>query len=419
MTGTPPGTTAPSVSPSWVTTLRLVLLAGGLFVVGSNSLVIAGVLPNITASFDVPSAEVALSITWYSLVVAIAAPVVAVVFARASRTALLTAGLVIAAAGTVMAASSPSVEWFTLARVVTAVGGAIIVPTATAAAPALVPPEQRGRALGATTLGFTLASVLGTPAGTALADVVGWRWTLGALAGIAVLLIVPTILAIRAVPTPPTLGFAARFSVLGDWKVVSVLVTTALMFASFNLVYIFSSTIAQGATEGSASRLAVLLFAYGIAGVLGNWLAGRLADRLGSRLIVAVGLTVQALCFIGFAVGARELLPVAIVVFAVWGVVSYGLPVPFQHRIVSAAPEHAGIGLSWYSTAMYLGISIAPVAGALVLPAGVVTLLVVAAVGSLLALAVFQTGYLPGRRARTLLATHPLTSTDPVRPRGD
>lgn len=380
------------------TTLRLALLAGGLFVVGSNSLVIAGVLPAITASFAVPTATVALSITWYSLVVAVAAPVVAVVFARVSRTTLLAAGLAIAAAGTLMAALSPTVEWFTVARIVTALGGAIIVPTATAAAPSLVPPEQRGRALGATTLGFTLASVLGTPAGTALSNVAGWRWTLGVLAAIAVLLIVPTIVAIRAVPAPPALGFAARFSVLANWRVVAVLITAAVMFGSFNLVYIFSSTVAEGATGGDTSRLAVLLFAYGIAGVAGNWLAGRLADRLGSRSIVTVGLAVQALCFVAFALGARETLPVAIAVFALWGVVSYGLPVPFQHRIVTAAPAHAGIGLSWYSTAMYLGISLAPVMGALVLPAGVIALLVAAAAGGLTALLVFQTGYLPGRR---------------------
>lgn len=379
------------------TTIRLGLLAASLFVVGSNSLVIAGVLPAITASFDVPTQAVALSITWYSLVVAIAAPVVAVVFARTSRRALLTAGLGIAAAGTLMAALAPSVDWFNAARILTALGGATIVPTATAAAPALVPAAQRGRALGATTLGFTLASVLGTPAGTALSDVIGWRGTLGVLAGIAAVLIIPIVVLIRTVPTGAPLSFTERFSVLKNVRILAVLGTTLLMFAGFNMVYIFSSTIASGATGGSSGRLALLLLAYGVLGVVGNWAAGRLADRAGSGPIVLVGLLIQAACFIALALGMREAFVAAIIVFAVWGVVSYGLPVPFQHRIVEIAPSMAPIGLSWYSTAMYLGISLSPVIGGAILPSGSVPLLIVAAAISLLALLLFQLGSIKTR----------------------
>ena len=384
-------TTAPTGA---LTGLRLGLLAAALFVVGSNSLVIAGLLPAITTSYGVPTEAVALSITWYSLVVAIAAPVVAVVFARASRTSLLAAGLAIAATGTLLAALAPTVEWFNAARILTALGGATIVPTATAAAPALVPAERRGRALGVATLGFTLASVIGTPAGTALSQLIGWRGTLAALAGIGVVLIVPTLITIRAVPAPPALGFTARFSVLRNRRVLATLGTTLLMFAGFNLVYIFSANVTQDATGGHATQLAILLFTYGVFGILGNWVAGRLVDRIGSRLIVAVGLLLQTACFVALALGARNWLPAAVLVFAVWGVVSYGLPVPFQHRIVSTAHEQAGLALSWYSTAMYLGVSLAPVLGALVLPAGITTLLVVAATVSIAALALFQTGYL-------------------------
>ena len=55
------------------------------------------------------------------------------------------------------------------------------------------------------------------------------------------------------------------------------------MVAGYNIVYIFSSTVAAPATHGSAALLAVLLFSYGAVGVLGNLVAGSASDRFGSR----------------------------------------------------------------------------------------------------------------------------------------
>ncbi len=67
-----------------------------------------------------------------------------------------------------------------------------------------------------------------------------------------------------------------------------------------------------------------------------------------------------------------------------------------QHRIVSIDPATAGIGLSWYSTAMYVGIALAPVVGAAALLGGGVVIACAGAVAALLAAAAFQAAY--GRR---------------------
>lgn len=56
------------------TTPAFVVLALGLFVVGTNAFVIAGLLPEIAATLHTSAAAVSVSITTYSLVVAVAAP---------------------------------------------------------------------------------------------------------------------------------------------------------------------------------------------------------------------------------------------------------------------------------------------------------------------------------------------------------
>jgi len=72
--------------------------------------------------------------------------VISITMSRVSRATLMAAGLLLVAAGTVIAASAPTLEVFTLGRVVAAFGGAALVPTATAAAAMMASPERRGRA---------------------------------------------------------------------------------------------------------------------------------------------------------------------------------------------------------------------------------------------------------------------------------
>jgi len=54
-------------------------------------------------------------------------------------------------------------------------------------------------------------------------------------------------------------------------------------------------------------------------------------------------------------------------VFALWGLSGFASVVALQHRLASIRPAHSAIVLSWYSTGMYVGISLAPVVGAAVL----------------------------------------------------
>jgi DHA1 family purine base/nucleoside efflux pump-like MFS transporter len=376
--------------------LKLGILAAGLFVVGTNAFVIAGVLPSIAASLGVSPSAVGYSITWYAVVVAVASPLVSVVFARVPRTSLMAAGLALIAAGTFVAAAAGSIEMFIVGRIVAALGGAALVPAATAAAPSLVAPEQRGRALAATGLGFALATAIGSPFGTFLAELGGWRLALAVLAGMATVLTAAVALLVRGIPNGPALSFGARFAVLAHPRILLTLLASLLLVLAFNLVYVFSSSVTHPATGGSEAALAALLLAYGVFGIIGNWLGGRLTDRIGGRSTALWGLAIEAAVFLAL-IAVRGSFVTTLVLFAVWGLGIYAALVPVQHRLASIDPARAGISLSWYSTAMYVGIALAPVVGAAALGSGVTTLLLVAAAAAVAALLVFEAGHRGGR----------------------
>ncbi|WP_423462846.1 MFS transporter [Promicromonospora sp. MS192] len=383
--------------------LRIALISAALFVVGTNAFVIAGVLPQIATGLGASTSSVSYSISWYAIIVAVLAPVVSVLCARTSRAALMGAGMGLIAGGIALSAIAGDLTLFTAGRVVAALGGAALVPAAMAAAPTLVPAEQRGRALGVVGFGFILATAVGSPLGTALAALGSWRLALGILAALAAVLALAVLVLTRDVPTGVVPGIAARFAVLRDVRIGLALMTTLLFTAAFNMVYIFSSAVTESVTGGSGTSLATLLLVFGVAGVVGNWLGGSLTDRFGARptaLAALAGVTVSLAALYaveGSYVGTA-------VLFGVWGLATAAALVPIQHRLVDVDPAVAGVSLSWYSTAMYIGIALAPVVGASVLPYGAAWLDLLGAAAAAAALGVFALGYVVRRRVAPVVA---------------
>lgn len=384
-----------SYPPAREAYLKLAILAGGLFIVGTNAFVIAGLLPQIAGTLGVSSADVSYSITFYALVVAVVAPIISIFLARMSRTTLMAAGLGLIAVGTVLAGLSHDIELFTIGRMIAGVGGAALVPSATAAATAVVPPNRRGTAIAFVAAGFTLSTAIGAPLGTAIGAAGGWELPLFVVAGFAALLVPAVALGVRGIPLAAPATFRRRLASLRDPRLTLVLFAGLFIFASFNSVYIFSSEITRTATGGSEAVLSILLFGYGVAGIVGNVISGPLTDRIGSRMFGILTLAVQVVLL--------ALLPVldgsfvgTLVLFIAWGVTAFASGVPMQHRLVEIDPANAGIALSWWATATYLGIAAAPILGATALAAGVQLVPVVGAVLAAVAIAFFLGGY--GRR---------------------
>ena len=389
-------------------TVRWTILAAVLFLVGGNGFVIAGVLPDIAADLHVGAAAVGFTITLYALLVAVLAPVVAVAFARMSRTLLMVLGLLVLVVGVLLAAAATDVAVFAAGRALAALGGAALVPTATATAAAIAPPAQRGRAVAVLGLGFTLALAVGAPLGTALAAVAGWRVSMLALAALAAVLVPLLALAVRHVPAAHPLSIAQRLLVLRDGRVVAVLVATLSSTAAFNLVYIFSARV----TGTSGAPLALLLLVFGVGGIVGNSVAGPLTDRFGSRGLGAVAMVVQVLALVVVAIAGHAFAGLA-AAFLVWGAAAFAAIVPLQHRLLHIDARTAAVAISWYSTALYLGIAVAPVAGAAVLGAGEPVLLPIgAAVLGAAGLVAFLAGH-RARRADVVAGTAGLAGATP------
>ncbi|QHG74342.1 MFS transporter [Ensifer adhaerens] len=342
---------------------RLLVLAVGMFAIGTDSFVIAGILPEVTQSLGVSIAVAGQMVTVYALSFAVLSPVIAAAAAHWPRKRLLLAGLAVFVIGNLVTAIAPTIEWVLASRFVAGLGAAMFSPTATATAASLVPAEKRARALAIVVAGLSGATALGSPLGTFIGGLGDWRATMwfvtdvGAVATIGVYVLLP------AVPPLPAVSLRARLGPLKDIRVALTLLTTLVAYSGFFAVYTYLGVTFDRATGGRPEVLAALLLLWGIAATAGNLAAGYFTDRFGNRMIVNGSLAIAVANFALMPWSSADLWSSALAL-VVWGICGWGLLVPQQHRLISLSPASASLLLGLNSAALYVGVSAAGLIGA-------------------------------------------------------
>ncbi|MEU9021605.1 MFS transporter [Actinomadura sp. NPDC048394] len=346
----------------------LLALSLGYFALGTASLAVVGLSAPIGRDLHVRPATVGTLVTVFALVFALAAPAATILLGRMCRKRALLLGLGLLALGGVAAAVAPGYPALCAARVLAGLGAAVFGPAASAAGSAIVPADQRARALATVFAGMTAASVLGVPLASSAGDALGWRGTMlgvAALTAVAFVLLARFLPAVEPEPAPTARTFAGTLRAPGAMPMVGT--TFMIMTAQFTVYGVAGAYLAArfGAAQGT---VALVLFGFGALGTLGNVLGSRLYARLGGTGTVGVALG----CFAaGFAAltGIPGSLPLALPALAVWAFASGLFMAPQQARLVELLPERRGILLALNASGLYLGMSLGSLAGSALLPA--------------------------------------------------
>jgi predicted MFS family arabinose efflux permease len=345
---------------------RLLMLALGMFAMGTDNFVVAGILPSVAESLHTTVSLAGQMVTVYALSYAVMAPVMAAVAGRWPRKLLLVLALGIFVAGNVISAIATDLNTVLLSRALAGLGAAMFSPTALGVATLLADPARRGRALSTVTAGLAGATALGAPIGTFIGGFGGWRTTLWFVALLGLVAMIGVWMMLRSVPQPARITLRERLAPLRDIRVALTLLTSLFAFGGFLMVYTYAGLVLHRVTGGDERILAGMLLIWGVAATVGNMLSGRLVDRFDSRRIINAGLAVAIVNFCVLPWSAAYMVTAAIALI-IWGLIGWGILVPQQHRLVKIAPQVAPLLLALNNTATYGGLACSGVLGGLVL----------------------------------------------------
>jgi DHA1 family inner membrane transport protein len=294
----------PTPAPSRVdarTVVAIAALAVGGFAIGTTEFVTMGVLPDIAhgVGVDIPTAGHIVS--FYALGVVVGAPVIAALSARLPRRALLVALMAAFLVGNAASALAPGFGTLSLARFVSGLPHGAFFGVASLVAASLVSPQLRGRAVSSVLLGLSVAMVAGVPLATWLGQQVGWRaayWLVVVLAAVtmaAVLAVVPHS------PGRPDATVRGELDALRRPQVLLTLLVGVVGFGGMFALYSYIAPVATDVAGLARGDVPWVLLAYGLGGIVGTALGGRLADLalfrslVGSIVVLGVLLALVAL----------------------------------------------------------------------------------------------------------------------------
>ncbi|PSK98018.1 putative MFS family arabinose efflux permease [Murinocardiopsis flavida] len=370
--------------PGW-----LLALAAGALVFYTDDYVIAGVIPELAAELRVSTAAAGQLVTVFSLTVAAAAPVAAVLTARMRRRTVLTWAAVVFTAANALAAVTPGFEVLLGLRVLAALAAASATPALFSSAAQLAPPGQIGRHVAVVAFGVTGAIAVGVPAGTWIGGALGWRATFavmaaaGALAAVGFATQIP-----RRAGAGAALGLRAQVAiVLRPAISLGLAANLVLMLGSMMLLTYLAPFASALASTGTGGR-GVLFAIAGIAGMAGIWAGGLATDRWGPdrTLVIGVAAFVAAMAALALLWPLRPV-PIAVLVpiVAVWGAAAFWNSPAVQARLHLLAGHASAQALAVNTSGTYLGVAAGGAVGGVVLAHGGMALLPVVAGGAGLA----------------------------------
>ena len=288
----------------------LAAVAMAFFSTQSSSLMLAPLLVDIAAEFDV-----SVSIAGQVATATFAAWAVSVVSVgplsdSLGRRPVALAGLSLLASGVLVSAFAPNLETLMVTRVVTGLGGGMIPPNGMAAVTEVISPARRAQVVGGLIAFTTLSSVIGVPIVAVIADTGGWRLpflVIGSLLGACLVL--------NWFWFPRSTAAGARsFSFFSRYRTLLALpVLRAILVANFAQRIAYMGMFSYLATYLiddygiSVGAVALPLAFVGIGTVAGSYIGGPVANRadrmpLVAGSAIAGGLAALALFSVDFPV---------------------------------------------------------------------------------------------------------------------
>jgi predicted MFS family arabinose efflux permease len=339
---------------SWLTVWAVSL---GTFSVVTVENLPMGLLTSIGDGLRVSDGAVGLLVTVTGLVAALTALAMPVLIRQLNRRTVLIALISLSTVANAVSALAPNYAVLVLARFLVGVSIGGFWSLAAGLAVRLVSGRHVARATSLIFFGAMVANVLGVPAGTLIGSVTSWRVAFVTFAAIGVLLLIGLAALLPSMPATEPVRVATLLAQFRSPVIRVGVLATFLLVSGHYTAFTFVSPALQDISGIGDEVIGPLLLGFGVAGTIGNSIAGTAAGRNVRRTLIVISLGLAAVLAVFPLLGRTQLAGAILVVL--WGLAFGGLPVSVQTWIIKAAPGSieaaTGLNTCVFNLAIALG----------------------------------------------------------------
>lgn len=345
---------------------RVYLLTIVSFIVGMVELIIGGILDLISEDLGVSYGQSGRLITIFSLVFAVAAPILLLLTAKVERRRLTIISLCVFLLGNIVTVLSTTYGLLVLSRIILALSGSLLTVLCITLAANIAEPRYRGRAIGLVVMGISGSIVLGLPIGVVLGHAFGWRSPFILIALLSIILMLGVYLFMGRVEAKPPVPLRQQLATLKHHKLLFAQLTSFFFLAGHFTLYGYLTPFAKTTMGFEGTWITVIYFLFGVAAVTGGGVGGMSADRFGVKrtlltIIVMLGTALFVIPYTTFAVSFF------FVLLIIWSVMSWAITPTVQSYLIQVSPETSDIQQSLNNSALHFGIAFGTFIGSFVI----------------------------------------------------
>ena len=259
--------------------LPVTILVALSFMLGMSEFIMVGILPDIAAGLKVSEVTVGNLVSLFALVYAPVTPLGSALSARFPRFATHLTLVGVFLLGNVLCAFAPNYGVLVIARILIALVSGTLVAIAMTYAPDVTTERYRTKFIAWVFSGFSIASVVGVPVGTWVANVFGWRWAFHLVNVLTVVLIVLMVIVLPRNSHFVKIGFLPQFRLFFDRRIQLGVLDVVFGAAASYVFYTYLTPIMRDEVHVPERYLSVGLVIFGAACLWSNLYGGKLADR--------------------------------------------------------------------------------------------------------------------------------------------
>lgn len=259
--------------------LPVLILIASSFMLGMSEFIVVGILPDIAADLKISEVTVGNLVSLFAFVYAPVAPLGSALSARFPRFATHLTLIGIFLAGNLLCAFAPNYAVLVVARIMIALVSGTLVAVAMTYVPDVTTDRFRTKFIAWVFSGFSIASVVGVPVGTWVANTFGWRWAFHMINVLTIMLIVGMVVALPRNSHIVKIGFLPQFRLFFDRRIQLGVLTVVFGAAASYVFYTYLTPIMRDEVHVPEQYLSVGLVIFGAACLWSNLYGGKLADR--------------------------------------------------------------------------------------------------------------------------------------------
>lgn len=259
--------------------LPVVILIASSFMLGMSEFIVVGILPGIAADLKISEVTVGNLVSLFAFVYAPVTPLGSALSARFPRFATHLTLIGIFLAGNLLCAFAPNYAVLVVARIMIALVSGTLVAVAMTYVPDVTTDRFRTKFIAWVFSGFSIASVVGVPVGTWVANTFGWRWAFHMINVLTIMLIVGMVVALPRNSHIVKIGFLPQFRLFFDRRIQLGVFDVVCGAAASYVFYTYLTPIMRDEVHVPEQYLSVGLVIFGAACLWSNLYGGKLADR--------------------------------------------------------------------------------------------------------------------------------------------